>query len=818
MSSVSVPLRPSHGQWSSSPNSTCIPSCKKESGMKRMNHVKSLSSDTSSDNTGEDISLLDCHCTSLGASDISLTTNSGSVQEFTGTNTSSSTPSTTQTAEKKLNNVKSTSRVVPRPKPNYEKSLEYFQWVDNAPRRPPSYKSVNSNRRITYPIYETLDDNVLPGYSPAVKAITVISLKQEWLNPYELSSSRAWKNFIMEINSTQLNFYHIHESLTSNIKNYYGGPTNFPNDLNSSKQSTRFLPSLHSKSTYQFNRSDQQWITKMIQSNEKKYLSNDMLFKSFSLQYGKFGIPTDYTKKTFVLRLRCELQQFLINFAHVDDMIDWSVSLSIGIDVSLDLAYREMPTYRTVPRRRRRGHRRRRRRNKSNGGTSLGLQRMLQVGTGQSSRAQSPMESRRLSASSIGARAEAHVRPVLASTRSTGFVLEALTNRPKEADSSRSIKTISAKPTYQRRSSESSIKGIKSKLATMFHHGKKPVQTHKRQGSVASALNCVIEDDDDSDIDPLTDTNPKSNIDDKNKDSPITPLKRVAGKPLFSTSAGNTPEKRLGSIASTELEFSKQTELPSQQTPEFDKGDLGSIPIIPHLDEDFSTENDLSAQTGYQNAICSRLELNELQTILNEHNEEDSEEQDQDQEEEEEEEEEEEDEDDGTETAASSNELPTRHARSAASSIYHEEGIFHDSDDDYIYVPTEIHRRRTSSITSNLSNTPYGGDEMKWNPPRKEITRRRYIRDSLRCIKPLGFDESWVNKIALAPSMGPKYETNNPPVSGFISNSDLSSKNKFSLKKLYNTQPALLLSRCKNHYLTPYIITPSGLVRAIPKE
>lgn len=865
MSSVGVSVHPSHVSWNRvSDSGSCVPSDnKKEAQMKRVNHVKSLSSDTSSENT-EDISLMDSNTNSNGASgtDNSSTMNSSSVADLSATtaklgkNFSNEADVSSSIAKSASTNESSTmvegggngngcgyTGVVPTKVPSYEDSIEYFRWVDNVPRHPPSYKAVNPNRRITYPIYETVDNNVLPKYTPAVREITVVSMKNEWLNPYELSTSRAWKNFIMEINSTQLNFYYIHESLTSGIRNYYGGPSNFTNDFHAPKQSNRFLPSLHSKSTYQFNRADQEWITKMIKSNEEKYLSTDLLFRSFSLQYGKFGIPTDYTKKTFVLRLRCELQQFLINFAHVDDMIDWSVYLSIGIDVSLDLACREMPTYRTVPRRRRRGHRRRRRRRRRNiadHSNSLGLQRMLQVGTGQSPKPLNGKNERRASSASTGSCTDSNIRPVLASSRSTGFVLESLKSRSRSTQSlgvsTPQTGSPSSKTEIQRRSSDSSLKGIKSKLATMFHYDRKTPSRSKRKTSNASTLNCVIEDEDDEE--QSSTTTPTAKSQEQTTETPISsPHKRTQSVPSVSSSSSSplpkandaTPNSIYKTLGLRHAEDVKPINLPSETMSELNEIELGSISVISHNAEDFSSENDLSAQTGYQNAISSRLELNELQTILNEHNEQSSEETEpdhEDLEDDEEEEDDDEDDDDGDEDDEDDeDELGTgtsgvtlNHPHSASSSIYHEEGIFHDSDDDYIYVPVvSSHRQRTSSVTSNLSHTPYGSSEYKWKPPRKEITRRRYIRDSLRCVRPLGFDESWVNKIALAPSMGPKYETNNPPISGFASSNDSPSKTKL-LRKLYNTQPALLLSKCKNHYLTPYIITPSGLVRATPKE
>lgn len=789
-------------------DNVCACDNKKEEDLKRMNQVKSLSSETSSDIT-EEVSLID-----------------SSSPHHIGCNSSSGTHETSihDLATPELVYEKPAIHGLPRAQPDYEKSLEYFQWVDSNPKRPPSYKAANPNRRIMFPIYETNDPNILPSYSPAVDNLTVISMKQEWLNPYEPSSSRAWKNFIMEINSTQLNFYYIHESLTKGIKNYYGGPTNFPDEFKL-ERSSRFLPSLSSKSTYQFNRSDQQWLTKRIKNNKEKYLSNDLIFKSFTLQYARYGIPTDYTKKTFVLRLRCELQQFLINFAHVDDMIDWSVYLSIGIDVSLDLAFRELPNYRTVPRRRRRGTRRRRR-NRKTKSDSMGLPRMLFVGTSHSSKLEHSSTGRRhsnletsstsSSSSSLHLISDSAKRPTLGMSQSSGLLVES-SKRPFLEKNRKTISTsnlnLQSQNKTSRRGSDSSLKGIKSRLVTMFHNDKKVVNQHRRTSS-SSTLNCVIEDEDESNegnewkIKGHTKNEKTIDASPASKDSAMQSPKvsDCICKSLGIPTGKNSIEKELNSI--NDSVDNNITEL---------------LSFVSIAEEEVSIDNELSSQTGFQNAISSRLELDELQNILNEHNDEDDLEQEDAEDEEYErvfnevnEDEDERDEEEADEESQS--DIIRNQLSSATSSIYHEEGIFHDSDDDYIYVPTGNRRHRTSSVTSHISNTPYGSDEIKWNPPRKEISRRRYIRDSLRCIRPLTFDDPWLSKIALSPSMGPKFATNNPPISGFVENVQHKQKNRFSMKKMSNGEPTLMLSKCKNHYLTPYIISPNGLLKTFTKD
>ncbi|ODV97349.1 hypothetical protein PACTADRAFT_29775, partial [Pachysolen tannophilus NRRL Y-2460] len=74
------------------------------------------------------------------------------------------------------------------------------------------------------------------------------------------------------------------------------------------------------------------------------------LLKSYSLQHAKIGIAQDYKKWKYTLRLRCETEQFLIQFPTAQSMIEWNLALCLGRDNALDLARRSMPHYRTVPR------------------------------------------------------------------------------------------------------------------------------------------------------------------------------------------------------------------------------------------------------------------------------------------------------------------------------------------------------------------------------------------------------------------------------------------------------------------------------------
>ncbi|ONH68761.1 hypothetical protein BON22_1353 [Cyberlindnera fabianii] len=209
-------------------------------------------------------------------------------------------------------------------------TLDFLDYLHPGPERPPPYSQVKSSRKITFPVYERPEDSVLPNYTPAVYMTALVLRKVEWLSPYEASPVRGWKNVIMEINSTQLNFYSIDSvPVVGKVKK------------SKTKKHFDFTPLEHDI------------ILESVRQNPSKFLTPATLVKSYSLQHAKVGLPIDYKKRNSCLRLRCETEQFLIQFSTLEDLIKWANYLSIGINVSLDLEVREMPSDRIVPRRRR---------------------------------------------------------------------------------------------------------------------------------------------------------------------------------------------------------------------------------------------------------------------------------------------------------------------------------------------------------------------------------------------------------------------------------------------------------------------------------
>ncbi|KAK6457933.1 uncharacterized protein RJT20DRAFT_27640 [Scheffersomyces xylosifermentans] len=231
----------------------------------------------------------------------------------------------------------------------------FLQLIEPFPVLPPNYDTLPPGGCPRFPIshYHNSKNDVLPSYSPSVYKIGIVSRKVEWLTPYEPAPSRSWKHVIMELNSTQINFYNVPSTLENHLLAYR--PTAQSNERTQKEFEVEELKNLNSNHTSD---SDLQFF-KMCQrlnligytEGEKK---NKRLSRSYSLQHCKIGLATDYKKRPNVLRMRIESEQVLLNFPSTKDLIDWNMAIGIGKDIALDLNERELPRYRTVPRRRRR--------------------------------------------------------------------------------------------------------------------------------------------------------------------------------------------------------------------------------------------------------------------------------------------------------------------------------------------------------------------------------------------------------------------------------------------------------------------------------
>lgn len=280
----------------------------------------------------------------------------------------------------------------------WEGHVELMQWIDPQPSLPPSYQKSNpqalgKNSGVHFPIYEDAGTAKLtapPDYKPGIEGITIVAMKLEFLSPFDRAMMRYWKYYILELNSTQINFYHLDEELTSDIPNFKDGKddscqirekekqndfssyTDMYTVVNGKKVWVNNGVGLHNNhltsskdkfiEEYIMSKAENRQILQKVMDKPAKYLTNERLCKSFSLQNSDFGIATDCNERSYILRVRCEMEQFLLSFSSVMDMINWSVYLSVGIGISLDLDERSYPNYRIVPIGSSRSRRRRRRR------------------------------------------------------------------------------------------------------------------------------------------------------------------------------------------------------------------------------------------------------------------------------------------------------------------------------------------------------------------------------------------------------------------------------------------------------------------------
>ena len=250
---------------------------------------------------------------------------------------------------------------------------------ENEQKCPPEYEKVlheNSRMEPENEFCPNDGEEELPRYSPSVYKIGVVGRKVEWLTPYEPSCVRTWKNVIMELNSTQLNFYAIPSMLEGQVLalNFLG--MNDPEflkplideevnrDLIVSPLTTPFDTNFHvicSKLGIILQSAQQRGVAKNNgRTQGLEFSKNRKLLRSYSLQHACIGLASDYQKKRNVLRLRVETEQILIQCPDIKSLIDWHNAISAAKTVSLDISSRELPKERTLPRRRRRNERNRR--------------------------------------------------------------------------------------------------------------------------------------------------------------------------------------------------------------------------------------------------------------------------------------------------------------------------------------------------------------------------------------------------------------------------------------------------------------------------
>lgn len=240
----------------------------------------------------------------------------------------------------------------------------YLLFMEPGPVLPPLYDTLAPGGCPRFHVFDNSKPETLPAYQPSAYKIGLCARKLEWYSPYEASPIRSWKNFIVELNSTQLNFYLIPSQFEPILLNSrYSSPpdhnknVDFPQDLRSlftcdNDVSFHALCELYNILPTSDPQTSSRSLSMLLLAKLTAPVSK-RLVRSYSLQHAKVGLASDYTKRSNVLRLRLENEQLLILFGSAKEMIQWNLGISVGRDLALDITDRELPRYRTVPRRRR---------------------------------------------------------------------------------------------------------------------------------------------------------------------------------------------------------------------------------------------------------------------------------------------------------------------------------------------------------------------------------------------------------------------------------------------------------------------------------
>lgn len=608
--------------------------------------------------------------------------------------------------------------------PNQELNNDFLQYIDSEPAKPPSYKSIsNKNQKINFPIFENnipvSKDALPPKYTPAVNEIIIVALKMERISPYEPSTSRSWKDVVLEINSTQLNFYTMPDSLSKKWSKII-----------------EFNPDFANNNTKDSSNNNIKKLLDHIKRHRNRYLVDSAIFKTYTLQYATFGIPVDYHKKAFVLRMRCEIEQFLLNFYHVDNLIIWSMYLSIGISVSLDLDFRQLPDYRIVPRRRRRRHRRNIRKLRHH------FHKVPNINSGNTDNAfanssneifNNNLLSTRLRSYSFNSLIPHHNSRTNLTTTKIEKMLGITDSTYLDVPTSYKLKKINT-------STVGGTNSLKFKLVNIFGNNNLKVENKQNKGqSVGSFLGL------------------RNNHSNNNTAQDTI---KFGSSAKFRDRSNSTPTRNRHRNISVEI----VNEIINEGNESFDE----TAPIT--MCDEAVSNDDNSSGTEEDDDDCTALQ-------------------------------------EGTDNTHS---------------VYLEEGIYHDDsddddddhgdddDDDNDSDETTFAIERNNSLFtySTMEYGCYETTDYKWSPTRREVTRKRYIRDSLRCIKPFVENQEWIGHVVFKPTKEPIFKTNNEPI--WIDNYN---NNKLKLKYLSINK----YSQMKNHYLKAYIVGNVGLIRADSK-
>jgi len=201
----------------------------------------------------------------------------------------------------------------PAPRPSRLSRDEFLHYRASSPS-PPSYDSLLLARKPTIIPREEEGNEKLPPYTCDLALSAVFMQKHELENAVHRARDRTWRRVLVSLQGTAL-------SLSSCSRPFFLSIPTRPD----------------------------------LACNVKR----GALLKTYSLQHAEVGIAADYVKRRYVIRLRVEADQFLLNCTEIETHVAWLEALNAAIGVAPPLDDRGLPEENTLPRNQRRRRRRR---------------------------------------------------------------------------------------------------------------------------------------------------------------------------------------------------------------------------------------------------------------------------------------------------------------------------------------------------------------------------------------------------------------------------------------------------------------------------
>ncbi|KAI9631041.1 hypothetical protein KEM48_013297 [Puccinia striiformis f. sp. tritici PST-130] len=220
-----------------------------------------------------------------------------------------------------------------------------------------------SNKAYSYPREEEGREK-LPPYNCAIHLEGWMPRKMEFKSPGVQAKDRAWRRQYVIVHGTMIRVYrsdpHAHSVAASDdpySSHFVHGKSTSPLASKcgmSSNSNSTVAPPLH----FHQGQYDSAPVTSLKEAALVKATQfpthHNCLHRVYSLQNAESGLAADYVKKKYIVRVRAEGEQFLLQAKDDRGVIDLIEALQAATNVSLDLDIRPLPKFITLPRRRRR--------------------------------------------------------------------------------------------------------------------------------------------------------------------------------------------------------------------------------------------------------------------------------------------------------------------------------------------------------------------------------------------------------------------------------------------------------------------------------